>query len=58
MKIENVNIGVCHRRVQIGEACFFVNWMQDGENQYKFFELRFACEDFKNRLIMIQQNVL
>jgi hypothetical protein len=31
--------------------------MQDGENNYKFFELRFACENFKNRLVKMQQPV-
>ena len=57
MKIQNINIGICHRRAQTGKACYFVNWMQDGENNYKFFGLRFACEDFKNRLVkMSQQN--
>lgn len=51
MKIENINTGICHRRTQTGEPSFFVNWTQEGENQYKFFQLRFACEDFKNQLI-------
>ena len=57
MKIQNINIGICHRRVQTGKACFFVNWMQDGENNYKFFELRSACEVFKKRLVKMQQTV-
>lgn len=55
MKIENVNTGVCHRRVQSGEPCFFVNWVQDGENQYRFFSLRFACEALKIRLIKMSK---
>lgn len=50
MTIENVNIGICHRRVQENKPCYFVNWLQDGENMYKYFSLRFTCEDFKNRL--------
>ena len=49
--ITNINIGICHRRVQMNEPSFFVNWADDGENKYKFFSLRFACEDFKNRLV-------
>lgn len=57
MKIENINIGICHQRAQTGKACFFVNWMQDGDNNYKFFELRSACEIFKNRLVKMQQPV-
>jgi len=35
--ITNVNIGICHRRAQTGEPCFFVNWKDNGENNYKFF---------------------
>ena len=47
----NINTGICHRRVQEGKPSFFVNWTDEqGQNQYKFFSLRFACEDFKNSL--------
>jgi len=56
--IQGINTGICHRRAQTGGPCFFVNWRQDGENNYKFFALRFACEDFKNRLILLQKNDL
>lgn len=55
MKIENINTGICHRRVQENKPSFFVNWQQDGEQRYEFFSLRFACEDLKNRLIKEQQ---
>ena len=48
--ITNINIGVCHRRAQTGEPCFFVNYMEDGKNKYEFFQQRFALESFKNRL--------
>lgn len=47
----NVNIGICHHRIQTGEPPYFVNWTdKEGKNNYKFFGLRFAAEDFKNRL--------
>jgi hypothetical protein len=48
--ISRVNIGICHRRVQVGEPPFFVNWVEDGESKYKFFAVRFLCESFKDRL--------
>lgn len=51
MEITNVNTGVCHRRLQTGEPPYFVNWHENGENNYKFFQLRFASEDFKNKLV-------
>lgn len=51
MTIENVNTGICHHRIQAGQPSFFVNWMQDGENKYAFFNLRSACERFKERLL-------
>ncbi len=51
MSAKNVNTGICYHRLQTGEPCFFVNWTKNGENKYKFFALRFACEDFKNRLL-------
>lgn len=53
--ITDINIGVCQARVQQNEPAFFVNWMENGENNYKFFSMRFACEDFKNRLQKIQR---
>lgn len=34
MTITNVNTGLCHRRVQEGQPAFFVNWTEDGKNQY------------------------
>jgi hypothetical protein len=55
MEITNINTGICHRRVQTGEPPFFVNWTQDGERMYKFFALRFACEDWKNNLVRKQK---
>lgn len=54
MSIENINTGICRHRIQAGQPPFFVNWTQDGVNMYEFFSLRFACEDFKNRLTQKQ----
>jgi len=50
MKPKNINIGICHSLVQLGEPCFFVNWQEAGKNNYKFFTQRFMCESFKNNL--------
>lgn len=55
VRIENVNTGICHRRVQEGKPSFFVNWNEDGENKYEFFQIRFVCEDLKNRLVERQK---
>jgi len=56
MIIENINLGLCEGRVQQKEkAPFVVNWQQNGLNMYKFFTIRFVCEDFKNNLIKQQQ---
>lgn len=52
MKIENINTGICHSRAQLNQPCFFVNWRQDGKNEYKFFTQRFMLESFKNNLKM------
>lgn len=49
--MKNINIGICHRRVQTGEPCYFVNWSDNRKNNYQFFSQRFACENFKNRLL-------
>lgn len=37
MKIENVNKGVCQRRLQEGRPAFFVNYRKDGANEYEYF---------------------
>ena len=58
MKIENVNIEICYSRLQNNKPSFFVNWQENGKNKYKFFQLRFACEDFKNRLKQLQNETL
>ena len=35
--VTNLNKGICQSRLQNNEPSFFVNWMQDGKQQYKFF---------------------
>lgn len=54
-KIENINIGCDPHRIQQNEPCFFVNWQQNGENNYQFFALRYRCEDLKNKLTKKQK---
>lgn len=51
MSNTNINIGVCHSRLQQGLPCFFVNWQSEKGNEYIFFSMRFECEQFKNRLL-------
>lgn len=51
MKATNINIGICgSRALRIGPS-FFVNWQDENGNNYKYFSLRFAAENFKNNLI-------
>jgi hypothetical protein len=48
---KNINTGICHRRIQENKPSFFVNWIDKaGDNQYKFFALRFEAENYKNKL--------
>lgn len=54
--IENINTGVCARRVQSGEPCFFVNWIQGGEAHYRFFALRMSADSLERRLVELQKN--
>lgn len=37
--IENLNKGLCHRRLQTGEPPYFVNYKLNGENKYEFFNI-------------------
>lgn len=48
----NVNTGICHSRIQQGKPAFFVNWTENGENNYKFSNQRFEIEQLKNKLTM------
>lgn len=57
MKIENVNTGICHYRAANNEPCFFVNWMENGQNKYEFFTILSFREQLKNRLLKIQNNI-
>ena len=54
MKIENINIGCDPSRVQMNKPSFYVNWIENSEQKYRFFQLRFAAENFKNRLLGMQ----
>lgn len=56
--ITNINVGLCHHRTTAGKAPYFVNYQVNGEQKYSFFFLRFAAEDFKNKLINQQKQQL
>jgi len=58
MKIENINEGLCHRRVQEDKPPFVVCWTQGGKGKSRFFEQRFAAADFKKNLELVQSGVL
>jgi hypothetical protein len=58
MKIKNINIGLCHRRVQEGKPAHAVNWTQDGVNKCRFFAIVSACYTFKVNLINVQSGVI
>jgi len=38
-EIKSVNHGICQRRLQEGRPAFFVNWRENGQNNYRFFEI-------------------
>lgn len=48
--ITNINIGLCHRRLQENKPEFFVNWQENGENKYFFSSFRFQVESKKEQL--------
>jgi hypothetical protein len=52
--ITNITIGVDPYRIQQNEPCYFVSWKRDGEQNYKFFQLLFVAENFKNKLLKEQ----
>lgn len=54
--ITNVNKGLCHRRAQTGEAAHFVNWTEDGKNNYQFFFIVSSMYTLYNRLKSAQKH--
>ena len=48
--ITNINIGICQSRLQQGKPSFFVNWQEDGKQNYYFSSLRFAVENKATKL--------
>ncbi len=50
--IENINIGICQSRLQNNLPSFFVNYKEDGVNEYFFSRSRFEIEQFKNKLLL------
>lgn len=54
--ITNINIGICHRRIQAEEPPYFVNWTENGENKYFFSNTRFIIENVKDKLQRIAKN--
>jgi hypothetical protein len=51
MTITNVNQGLDHSRIQENKPSFFVNWMEDGKQNYKYFSIRSSAEKLYQRLI-------
>ena len=51
MKIDRVNIGLCQWRATNNKPPYFVNWIQGGKNQYKFFDCVSSCYSYKELLI-------
>jgi hypothetical protein len=49
--ITNIILGVDASRIQENKPSFFVSWIENGHSNYKFFELRFVAERFKNKLL-------
>lgn len=47
--ITNVNTGICQHRAQFYKPCYFVNWREDGKQQYEFFEFPFGMYRLYNR---------
>jgi hypothetical protein len=54
--IENINLSICQSRIQQGQPSFCINWLENGQQNYEFFQLRFIAEDFKNKLIAKQKD--
>lgn len=52
--ITNINVGVDPSRVVDGKPSFFVNWKEDGKNNYVFSFFRWKVEDYKNELLKKQ----
>lgn len=43
----NINTGTDPHRIQQNKPSFFVNWTdKNGQNQYKFFEIRMMIDTF------------
>jgi len=51
--VTDVNEGLCHRRVQEGKPAFFVNWLEDGKNNYFFHHLRYVVHNKYRELLKI-----
>lgn len=48
--LTNINIGCDPARVQQNRDSFFVNFNDNGQNEYEFFSLRSGAENFKKAL--------
>lgn len=48
--ITKVNSGVCAARIQEGKPPYFVNYQEDGKNEYKFFSTVFDMYKFKESI--------
>lgn len=53
--MQKINTGICQSRLQIGQPCYFVNWVQYDENKYEFFNTVYEMYKLKERLQKQQQ---
>ena len=48
--VANINKGICQSRLQNNQPSFFVNWQENGEQNYKFFSSVYSMYKLFNNL--------
>ena len=48
--ITNVNKGICQSRLQQNKPSYFVNWQENGEQNYQFFTTVFSMYKLYDKL--------
>lgn len=46
----NINTGICQNRLQQNKPCFFVNWLENGEQKYEFFSTVYSTNKLFEKL--------
>ena len=54
--IKNVNKGVCQWRATNNQPCYFVNWHENGQNNYKYFSIVSSMYQLYDRLTKTNNN--